>query len=196
MLGSLKAWFVALSALGKAGVITGTVLAAGVTGVAVNGQSNPVQPKPPGSNPPPSCVSTETKTTDKQPVPFEKTTVQDPNTLQGKSYIQQAGVNGEKTITYSVTSYTPSNCKPNTQSVDSEEITTAPITEITAVGSKPPPPPPSCDPNYSGACVPIASDVDCAGGSGNGPAYVSGPVNVIGSDIYGLDRDGDGVGCE
>lgn len=52
-----------------------------------------------------------------------------------------------------------------------------------------------CDPNYSG-CVPIASDVDCAGGSGNGPAYVQGPVSVIGSDIYGLDRDGDGFGCE
>ncbi|MBD3328640.1 hypothetical protein GF340_05055 [Candidatus Peregrinibacteria bacterium] len=62
-----------------------------------------------------------------------------------------------------------------------------------------PPPPPvqsqSCDPNYSG-CVPIASDVDCAGGSGNGPAYVQGPVRVIGSDIYGLDRDKDGYGCE
>jgi FtsZ-interacting cell division protein ZipA len=54
----------------------------------------------------------------------------------------------------------------------------------------------SCNPNYSGACVPIASDVDCAGGSGNGPAYVYGPVYVIGTDIYGLDRDGDGVGCE
>lgn len=52
-----------------------------------------------------------------------------------------------------------------------------------------------CDPNYSG-CVPIASDVDCAGGSGNGPAYVRGPINVIGSDIYGLDRDGNGIGCE
>jgi len=52
-----------------------------------------------------------------------------------------------------------------------------------------------CDPNYSG-CVPKASDVDCAGGSGNGPAYVSGPVRVIVSDIYGLDRDGDGVACE
>jgi resuscitation-promoting factor RpfB len=52
-----------------------------------------------------------------------------------------------------------------------------------------------CDPNYSG-CVPIASDVDCAGGGGNGPAYVKGPVTVIGEDIYGLDRDGDGVGCE
>jgi outer membrane biosynthesis protein TonB len=54
----------------------------------------------------------------------------------------------------------------------------------------------NCDPNYSGACVPISTDVDCAGGSGNGPAYVRGPVRVIGSDIYGLDRDGDGYGCE
>jgi hypothetical protein len=52
-----------------------------------------------------------------------------------------------------------------------------------------------CDPNYSG-CVPIDSDVDCADGSGNGPSYVRGPVRVIGRDIYGLDRDGDGVGCE
>lgn len=56
--------------------------------------------------------------------------------------------------------------------------------------------PSGCDRNYSGACVPIASDVDCAGGSGNGPAYVRGPVTVVGSDIYGLDRNGDGVGCE
>ncbi|MFF2844347.1 hypothetical protein [Paenarthrobacter sp. NPDC057981] len=53
-----------------------------------------------------------------------------------------------------------------------------------------------CDPNYAGACVPIASDVDCAGGKGNGPAYVRGPVTVIGSDIYGLDNDHDGIGCE
>ena len=53
-----------------------------------------------------------------------------------------------------------------------------------------------CDPNYGGACVPVASDVDCAGGSGNGPAYVVGPVYVLGADPYDLDRDGDGVGCE
>lgn len=53
-----------------------------------------------------------------------------------------------------------------------------------------------CDPNYQGRCVPIASDVDCAGGSGNGPAYVRGPVYVVGSDIYDLDRNNDGVGCE
>jgi hypothetical protein len=54
----------------------------------------------------------------------------------------------------------------------------------------------NCDSNYKGACVPIASDVDCAGGSGNGPEYVAGPVYVIGKDIYELDREGDGVACE
>jgi hypothetical protein len=54
----------------------------------------------------------------------------------------------------------------------------------------------TCDPNYDGACVPISSDVDCAGGSGNGPDYVSGPVYIVGADIYELDRNNDGVGCE
>jgi len=52
-----------------------------------------------------------------------------------------------------------------------------------------------CDPNYSG-CVPIASDVDCRGGRGNGPEFVDGPVRVIGRDVYGLDRNGNGIGCE
>ncbi len=53
-----------------------------------------------------------------------------------------------------------------------------------------------CHSSYTGACVPLASDVDCAGGSGNGPKYVRGPVRVIGPDVYGLDRDRDGIGCE
>jgi len=53
----------------------------------------------------------------------------------------------------------------------------------------------NCDPNYS-PCVPIDSDVDCEGGSGNGPSYVRGPVRVVGRDIYRLDNDHDGIGCE
>lgn len=65
-----------------------------------------------------------------------------------------------------------------------------------ALAAPPAAAPSNCAPNYSGACVPIASDVDCAGGSGNGPAYVQGPVTVTGSDIYGLDSNKDGVGCE
>jgi hypothetical protein len=52
-----------------------------------------------------------------------------------------------------------------------------------------------CDPNYD-PCVPIDSDVDCAGGGGNGPSYVRGPVRVIRRDIYRLDHDRDGIGCE
>jgi hypothetical protein len=51
-----------------------------------------------------------------------------------------------------------------------------------------------CHPSYD-PCVPSASDVDCLGGSGDGPEHV-GTVSVIGPDVYGLDRDGDGVGCE
>ena len=54
----------------------------------------------------------------------------------------------------------------------------------------------NCDPNYSGACLnPASYDYDCAGGSGNGPDY-TGTVTVVGEDHYGLDADGDGVGCE
>ena len=53
-----------------------------------------------------------------------------------------------------------------------------------------------CHSSYVGACVPIVSDVDCAGGSGNGPYYVRGPLRVVGPDVYRLDRDGDGIACE
>lgn len=45
----------------------------------------------------------------------------------------------------------------------------------------------SCDTNYTG-CVPINTDVDCAD--------LKNPVKVIGTDVYQLDRDGDGRACE
>jgi hypothetical protein len=62
--------------------------------------------------------------------------------------------------------------------------------------SSPSPSSPSCDPNYQGACLnPSALDYDCLGGSGDGPSY-TGRVVVIGYDHYGLDADGDGIGCE
>ncbi|NLE80548.1 MAG: hypothetical protein GX610_13360 [Rhodococcus sp.] len=58
----------------------------------------------------------------------------------------------------------------------------------------PPPPAQNCHSSYD-PCVPIASDVDCEGGNGNGPVY-TGPVRVTGPDEYGLDRNNDGFGCE
>ncbi|MEK7156885.1 MAG: hypothetical protein AAB790_03735 [Patescibacteria group bacterium] len=70
-----------------------------------------------------------------------------------------------------------------------------------AVAPKPTPAPKpavrvqNCNSNYSGCLRVNAGDYDCAGGSGNGPNY-TGAVRVIGYDEYGLDRDGDGWGCE
>lgn len=104
--------------------------------------------------------------------------------------VRTHGVAGSKTITYEVTF---TNGVETGEKPIREVVTREPVTEVIAVGTKQAP---QCDPNYAGACVPIASDVDCAGGSGNGPAYVQGPVRVVGNDIYGLDSDGDGIGCE
>lgn len=129
-------------------------------------------------------------------VPFAATSVDDPGRDAGTSAVTTPGQNGVRTKTYRVT--TTDGVETGRELV-SDEVTTPPVDQVTSVGSRQPaPPPPSgngCDPNYSG-CVPIASDVDCAGGSGNGPAYVRGPVQVIGTDIYDLDRDGDGTACE
>jgi PASTA domain-containing protein len=78
----------------------------------------------------------------------------------------------------------------------------APGTVIALVVAKAPPPatqpPPSdCDPHYVGVCLKDdIGDYDCAGGSGNGPNYAEGPFQVVGGDPFGLDADGDGVGCE
>lgn len=87
---------------------------------------------------------------------------------------------------------TTTTLPPTTTTAPPPPTTAATLPPTTAA---PPPPPSDCNPNYSG-CVPNDSDVDCAGGSGNGPSYVQGPVQIIGSDPYGLDADNDGVGCE
>lgn len=100
--------------------------------------------------------------------------------------------------TTTTTTTTPPPPPPTTTTVVPAPVATQPVVPQTTEAPPPPPPPPAepaCDPNYTG-CVPIADDVDCAGGSGNGPEYVAGPVQVIGTDIYDLDRDGDGTACD
>lgn len=134
----------------------------------------------------------ETQTsTETVEIPFDTTEVDDPNIEKGKKIIKTAGVKGIKTLTYQ---QIVTNGEISEKVLIREEVTTKPIPQITAVGTKIAAAA-NCDHNYSG-CVPIASDVDCAGGSGNGPAYAKGPITVIGSDIYDLDRDGDGIACE
>jgi endonuclease YncB( thermonuclease family) len=85
------------------------------------------------------------------------------------------------------TSSTSTATAPTT-TTSSSTTTTQPLVTTTEASR--------CHPSYVGACVPIGvEDVDCAGGGGNGPYYV-GRVTVVGPDVYGLDRDGDGIGCE
>ncbi|GAA2381065.1 hypothetical protein Cme02nite_15280 [Catellatospora methionotrophica] len=115
--------------------------------------------------------------------------VNDSTLAKGKNKVRTQGVNGTKKVTYEVT---VTDGVETSRVQVREEITKQPVTEVILVGTKKP----SCHPSYTGACVPIASDVDCAGGSGDGPAYVEGPVYIKGSDPYGLDGNGDGVGCE
>jgi len=56
----------------------------------------------------------------------------------------------------------------------------------------------SCTPGYSPCIANKASDVDCFGGSGNGPRYTARGVvyKVTGYDRYRLDSDHDHKGCE
>jgi hypothetical protein len=152
------------------------------------------EPSAPVGGPSPTVTTAPTiqkrTVTETQAIPYATTRVNDPSLAKGTTKVRTQGVAGTKSLTYEVTlTYGVQTAKELVSTV----ITKQPVTQVIAVGTKVTQ---TCDPNYSGACVPIASDVDCAGGSGNGPAYVQGPVKVIGTDIYGLDDDGNGIGCE
>jgi hypothetical protein len=142
----------------------------------------------------PSSVVEVRTVTEMEEIPFDEETVEDSSLPEGTEEVRTEGVPGEKTLTYEVRYI---NGVETDRELVKEQVTKEPVTEVIAIGTRrEPEPEPECDPNYAGACVPIASDVDCAGGGGDGPAYVTGPVRVVGSDIYDLDRDGDGIGCD
>jgi hypothetical protein len=151
-----------------------------------------------GESPSPADAQPKVETrivTEKQAIAYSTRSVNDAALLTGTSRVRTKGVVGVRTLTYQVT---VTDGRQTAKKLIKSVVTRKPVTKVVAVGTRKPRPPAGsgCDPNYSGACVPIASDVDCAGGSGNGPAYVRGPVKVVGTDVYDLDRDGDGIGCD
>jgi hypothetical protein len=85
---------------------------------------------------------------------------------------------------------------PPTTSTTARKAAARPATTTTT--AKPPAQSKQCHPSYKGTCIPPdVSDADCAGGSGNGPWYVyEKDISVVGSDVFGLDADHDGIGCE
>jgi hypothetical protein len=97
------------------------------------------------------------------------------------------------------TTDTGSSSPPTTTATTSTTTTTTtttlpPTTTTTATTTTTPD---NCDPSYPTKCLHDGiGDYDCAGGSGNGPNYVDGPIKVLAPDPFGLDSDGDGVGCQ
>ncbi|MDR7110888.1 hypothetical protein J2X03_000744 [Microbacterium trichothecenolyticum] len=154
-------------------------------------------------SPTPTPVASTREEAVTEAIPFTETRVDDGALPAGQTQIRTPGQNGEKTLTYLVHLL---DGQEVSRELISDVVTTQPITQVIANGTYVAPPPPpapapaqpagNCDSNYADACVPIDSDVDCAGGSGNGPSYFSGIARVVGSDIYDLDRDGDGLACE
>jgi hypothetical protein len=99
-----------------------------------------------------------------------------------------------------VPSPTPSTAPATT--VERIAVANAPATQPPTTPAPPTTPPPTaapgaCDASYPDLCLnPNAEDYDCQGGPGNGPRYVDGPIRVRPPDQFGLDSDGDGLGCE
>lgn len=200
-------WIPVTSQKVVAGVTVGSaalLLVSAAIGAAAPGPA----PLNPASKPVPFVAEAEPSPTSNRSVreetvteaiAFEQTTVEDPNLTRGQTQITTAGQNGERTLTYRVILV---GGVEESRELISDLVTREPTAQVTALGTYDPPPPPpapeaaSCDPNYADACVPVASDVDCAWGSGNGPAYFDGVARVVGTDVYDLDRDGDGLACE
>ncbi len=111
----------------------------------------------------------------------------------------------KQVATTAATSEPVSTTAANPVSPTPKSATPSPATPSPATPEPSPPDPVTesggCDANYIG-CVPVDSDVDCRGGSSNGPSHVTGAVRVTGGDIHGLgndnnrDDDGDGIGCD
>ncbi|MEU8613571.1 G5 domain-containing protein [Actinoplanes sp. NPDC048791] len=125
-----------------------------------------------------------------QKIAFKTRKVKDSSLPEGTTETRVRGVAGVRTLTYEVT---VTDGVQSGKRLIKSVVTKKPVTKVTAIGTRSEP---DCDPNYSGGCVPVDSDVDCAGGIGNGPSYVDEVVKVIGTDIYDLDRDNDGFGCD
>lgn len=138
----LGSWFKELTATGKVTTIAvASILSLGTIGAMAQ----------PGtlssSTPPASNVSTqqqkpqpkvETKiVTTTEPVAYTSSTVNDPNLAQGSTQTQTAGVNGVRTFTYEIT------LTDNIETARKEAsnvVTTQPVNEVIAHGTKAPAP--------------------------------------------------------
>lgn len=125
-----------LGGVGSAGALVGTVAShvgdarpAAVVAVADPTTAPPATRTP---TPTPTPVVEVTETTEDAPIPFERTTVDDPALPKGQTRVTTAGVEGTETTTWRVTT---------TDGVETEraetgkEVTKTPVAEVTSIGS-------------------------------------------------------------
>lgn len=186
-MGKFKNWFVGLSKGAQVAIVS----VAAIVGLGTYGTI--AAPAPPASNltaPEKTPVVTTESVTTTEEVPFGKETIESTSLNKGVTQVTTAGVNGVKTKTFTVTK---SDGVETGRVLAKEEVTTAPINEITSIGTYVAPAPApraasNCDPNYS-PCVPnVSYDLDCPD--------IGFSVTVIGSDPHRFDADHDGHGCE
>lgn len=190
-----------VAALLMAAILTaGCAEAADSAGWGKADDGGPAQPAAAASSAPttdPTPVVTYQRIRVKDSLPFKRVLRTSADIRKGVVRVQQSGRPGVRVKVYRITLEDGVEVG---RTMLRNYIARPAMPRIKVRGTYVPPPKPepvsSCDSNYSGACVPIASDVDCGGGSGNGPAYVNGPVRVEGYDIYDLDADGDGWACD
>ncbi len=131
-----------------------------------------------------------------KPIPFATRTIETSDLLEGERELQQAGQAGVRVRVVRVTS-------KRGKVIDRDLVRTfvarEPIERVVLVG----------DPSRVSAgawwrlrpelCRRVCAGCQrrrLCGGSGDGPAYVDGPVQVVGDDIYDLNRDSDDIACD
>lgn len=132
----------------------------------------------------------------KESIPYSRDTTRSSALDKGEAVVDQEGQPG---VRVRVLRLTLKNGVEVGRDLVNTYVKRQPVAQVKLVGTRVTPkadPAPNCDPNYAGACVPVASDVDCAGGSGDGPEYVQGPVRIVGDDVYDLNRDDDNIACD
>ena len=134
----LKTWFKGLSTAGKVTAIAATsVLAFGTFG-ALAQPSSPTAITAPTNTTVQAGPKVEVKTiTTTEPITFSSSTVDDATLAQGTTQTRTAGVNGERTHTYQVT-FTDN--KETARKETANVVTTEPIHEVIARGTKAPEP--------------------------------------------------------
>lgn len=175
--------------VGSAGALVGAVVSNAPTSASAPSlQAKPLLGTPaptrrstptptPTATPTPETVVTEVS--ERTPVPFSRTTVEDATVPKGESHVTTAGVDGAKTTYYRVT--TVDGVEQEREEVR-EELNRAPVAEVTTIGTyvapAPAPAPEPSDPSQHELITPGAYCASAESGvvaqASNGRSYQCG----------------------